>query len=279
MAFHESFSLNRPAITQVLDAAQAIESINAPENKALLLSELRANSSLGNNYVKSMPKYAIGIGILNDRLTVTQFGHVVTSHDRMMDNSDTLWLLHYFLSGHFGPGPEFWHELCATYFRVGNRFTRQEITESIARVYEQAAGRTASASGLKTTTTIFLGTYLKRDGLGNLGILYQDGDHYVVTQPDAPSAWAFGFALIDDWARRHDGKLSVNLDDLTQARGLGSLFLMDEAAVISALGELQRAGIVEMYRSARPYQLLLLAHDREAMLRNVYGIDDSTLLA
>jgi hypothetical protein len=49
--------------------------------------------------------------------------------------------------------------------------------------------------------------------------------------------------------------------------------LMDDTAVNSALAELQRMGVVELYRSTRPFQLLLLSRDKEAMLRKSYGIE------
>ena len=77
------------------------------------------------------------------------------------------------------------------------------------------------------------------------------------------------------WQRRYTGRLSVNLDDLSAARGLASLFLMDDGALNAVLTELQRAGVVELYRSVRPYQLLLLSQDQEAMLRKLYGVEDS----
>lgn len=109
--------------------------------------------------------------------------------------------------------------------------------------------------------------------MGNLGILYEEGNHFVVTQPEPPSAWAFGYALIDNWERQHEGKLSINLDELTEESGIGSQFLMDDTAVNSALAELQRMGVVELYRSTRPFQLLLLSRDKEAMLRKSYGIE------
>jgi hypothetical protein len=274
LTFHRTFSLVRPAIGQVVTLAAAL---NRGEfgNAELTKDLLRENSGLGTIYVEAMPRYARGSGLLDDKNHLTMFGEFASVSDGLLEYPDTQWLMHYFLSADSGSGPLFWHQLCSTHFRVGNRFTRQRITGDIADIYERSAGQPASPSALKSTTTIFLGTYTKFDGLGNLGILYQEGDQYVVTQPDAPSAWAFGYALIDDWERHHAGKLSINLDELTKARGLGSLFLMDESAVNAALSELQRAGVVDLYRSARPYQLLLLTNDREAMLRKVYGVDNS----
>lgn len=272
LTFHRTFSLVRPAIGQVMLLAAAIERGDFG-NSALTKEFVRDNSSLGTIYAEAMPRYARGCGILDDGNKLTIFGKFASRYDELLEGSDTHWLMHYFLSTHLGPGPEFWHELCATYMRVGNRFTRQEITETIASSYERTTGKSASASALRSTTTIFLGTYTKRDGLGNLGILYEEGNHFVVTQPEPPSAWAFGYALIDNWERQHEGKLSINLDELTEESGIGSQFLMDDTAVNSALAELQRMGVVELYRSTRPFQLLLLSRDKEAMLRKSYGIE------
>jgi DNA-binding IclR family transcriptional regulator len=48
---------------------------------------------------------------------------------------------------------------------------------------------------------------------------------------------------------------------------------MDNATVNRILNELQLAGFVEVYRSAQPYQLLLLSHDKSLALRKLYGAD------
>jgi len=274
LTFHRTFSLVRPAVSQVVQLAVSIRQ-SSIEGPGFTRELIRERTNLGSIYVEAMPRYARGSGLLDDRNRLTPFGYSASQADKGLESLDTQWLMHYFMSASTGPGPLFWHELCATRFRVGNRFTRQEIADDIATLYKATEGKSVSASALKSTTTIFLGTYTKSDGLGNLGILYQDDDHYVVTQPDAPSPWVVGYALIDDWERRYPGRLSINLDDLSDARGLASPFMLDEDTLLTALISLQRAGVVDLYRSARPYQLLLLAHDRQIMLRRVYGVDDS----
>ena len=183
--------------------------------------------------------------------------------------------MHYFMSAADGPGPLFWHDLCVNRFRIGNRFARQEIADDIASLYAASTGREISSSALKSTTTVFLGSYTKSDGLGKLGILQQDGNSYVVTQPVPPSPWVLAYALAHEWQRRYAGRLSINLDDLSEARGLASLFLMDNTALDAALTVLQREGVVDMYRSVQPYQLLLLSKNQAAMLNKLYVIEDS----
>jgi hypothetical protein len=77
---------------------------------------------------------------------------------------------------------------------------------------------------------------------------------------------------MDYWNANYSDRLSINLENLMNEWGVASLFLMDEAAVNQTLHELQGAGIVEVYRSAQPYQLLLLSHDKNLALQNLYEI-------
>ncbi len=97
-----------------------------------------------------------------------------------------------------------------------------------------------------------------------------------VQEPEAPPIWAFGYALLDYWhAQFGDDLLTVNLDALSGARGLTSLFLCGAGRLNLLLRAMQREGYVDIYRVAPPYQAVLLRPDREPILRKLYEYHES----
>ena len=176
----------------------------------------------------------------------------------------------------YGSAPLFWSEVVIEQFRTGNSFYPQDITEQIHAYYNEVVGISVSLQSARVTTTIFLGTYTKDDGLNSLSLLESTSDgKYKVLEPEFSPIWAFAYALIDFWENSYAGRVSINLDELTNARGLASLFLIDNSRLNRILSELQQAGYVDIYRTAQPYQLLLLSHDKTAALRNLYGVPQS----
>jgi len=171
-----------------------------------------------------------------------------------------------------GYAPLFWGKIVHEEFRTANTFHADEITERIYAFYNNDIGTSVSQQSAKATATIFLGTYIKDDGFGALSCLAAISEgRYRVAEPIAPPPWAFAYALIDHWEAVYRDRLSINLDELTGDRGLANLFLLDNNQLNRILSELQQAGLVDIYRTAQPYQLLLLSHDRTAALRNLYG--------
>lgn len=272
MTFHRSFTLSRPALSQIIALAGQIE--NSPtDGKCLNNSEIRNRTSLGSVYVEAMPRYGRGSGLLTKGNCLTEFGQFINKFDPMLNKTATQWLLHYHLSTYHGSGPLFWNEVVSTRFRIGNQFRQKEIIDQIHYCYTNT-GKSVGIDSADVTARAFLGTYTKQDGLGDLAILYSNKkETYAVQQPSVPSPWAFAYALIDFWQFNYSGRISINLDDLSNEHGLANLFLMDNAAIHRTLNELQHAGFVEVYRSAQPYQLLLLSQDKSLALRKLYGAD------
>ncbi len=264
--FHESFSLSRPALVQVISTIADVS-----RNRSLK-EILREHTSLGTNYVKSMPRYAIGAGLLDSTRQLTDFGRYALAHDSLLEQHGTQWLMHYHLSAPHGPGPAFWHDLVANYFYVGHEFTAEQVAEHIARFIESTEGRTLVKRTVGSTATVFLGTYTKPDALGKLGILDAlDGKRYRVVEPVMPPVWAVACALLDYWAAHYEGRLTVSLDTLTAPGGFVSPFLMGRQGFNEVLRALQAERYVEVYRVAPPEQVVLLRQDQEPLLQKLYG--------
>lgn len=266
LTFHESFSLSRPAVSQVISTIAEVSQSSSLERT------LREHTALGTRYVKSMPRYAIGTGLLSFDRQLTPFGHYALAHDPMLEQHGTQWLMHYHLSAPHGPGPAFWHDLVASDFYVGREFSADEIARHIAAFLEQTEGRTLVERTVRSTATVFLGTYTKSDGLGKLGILTAlDGQRYLVTEPVPPPVWAVAYSLLDYWAAHYNDRLTVSLDSLTEPGGFVSLFLLGQQEFGEVLRVLQAEHYVEVYRTAPPYQVVLLRRDTEPLLKKLYG--------
>lgn len=274
-AFHETLPLSRPQLGQVLESlANAPRSIDLTSKKSRE-QYLRETTHLGTNQVVAMPNYALGTGLINADYQLTNFGCAVLHHDRFLDKSPTQWLMHYHLAAPQGPGPIFWNKLVTEYFRSGDEFSAEEIAEETALIAAVVKGRELATRTTNDTATIFLGSYMQRDGLGSLGMLEtQEDNRYRVLDPEPPSAWAFGIALLDYWNAHFGDRLTINLSDLLTSGGLGDLFLIGSRRVDGYLSQLQEEGYVEVYRVAHPYQVVLLKQDPEPLLQKLYELVD-----
>ncbi len=267
--FHRSFALNRPAINQILRLSADAD---PSSEKCLSQKDIREDTTLGTQYVSSMPRYAQGAGLLTSGNCLTKLGGYVFRYDPYMDRLETQWLMHYHLSVLHGYGPLYWYEIVRSLFRAGNRLIRDDIDYAIQKTGEKL-DVSISPRSAKQTGTAFVGTYTKSDGFEKLGIFesIEGSNAFQVYSSSLLSYWVFAYALMDYWAVNYEGRLSVNLDELTVETGLASLFLLDNARLNQILNELQQAGIVDIYRSAQPYQLLLLNHDQNIPLEKIYG--------
>lgn len=249
-AFHESFALNRPAIQQVLDIAR-----QSPEN--LTFDGLRATTNLGRNYVKSMPRYCIGCGLLAEDNTLTPFGRVVVAHDPGLQKAQTQWLMHYFLSVEGGSGPLFWRDLVVTHLRIGSAVDADQVAGWVSESVLRTGAKPLAERTLRDTARVFLRTYSRDDGLGQIGLISESKQHkgqYVVRMPSPPGAWVIGAALTDLWQRRWPHQATTNLGDVSES--LGDIFFMGHSGLADALRELQRHELIDIYRVAPPFQVV-----------------------
>lgn len=276
MVFHEGFSLSRQSVDIVLagvhEYADEIDITSAKERMDLL----RNVTHLGTNYIKSMPRYAMGAGLLNAEYRLTDFGLATRKHDPLLQKLATQWLMHYFLSAPSGPGPTYWHELVSTRFRVGDEFTKEDLRSLVRDYVRESENRELADRSIDSSITVFLGTYTKSDGLQNLGLLEDLGDdRYSVLEPEPPSPWIFGLALLHYWQSNFGDRLTINLDELYADASLAGIFQMSAGRINRHLEDLAGYGYVEVYRVAPPYQIVLLRRDAGQLWDKLYAFDDS----
>ncbi len=268
-AFTETFPLSRPEISQVLSVA-----INDLVHEDQSLEEaLRQRTTLGTRQIKGMKAYCLGSGLLDFDHFLTPFGWFVQKCDPLLELGGTQWLIHYYLSAPSGPGPAFWHELIITRFRSGDQFTKVELIEQTNNYLIRTQNKQLSVeSSIEPTMTAFLGTYTKSDGLGNLALLQAiDKTSYRVLDPEPPTTWAVACALFHFWQAQFPGQATINLNDLYGERGLTSLFMIGKGRLNAMLEEIQQEGMIELYRVAPPYQVVLLWRNMLQPLEKLYG--------
>lgn len=250
--FHESFSLSRPALSAILRIA--VES-----RKEVGFETIREETHLGNNYVKAMPRYSVGAGLLeNKTYRLTPLGHYVYDNDPGLSHPSTQWLMHYHLSAPLGPGAVFWHYLVSRHLRPGARLYPTSLREDVRAFVREAEGKELADRSVRTLITVFTGTYVKTDGLGQLGILQEQGNEFVVQEPNSPSAGVIGYALAHYWEQTWPGLGQVNLNDLYEPGGFASLLLLNAFTLGSRLRELQSKRFLELHQIAPPHQLVRL---------------------
>ena len=248
--FHESFSINRPAVADVFQAAR-----QGGDEKSFY-SALRKLTDLGTNYVKAMPRYARACGLMEFGGTrLTPLGQHVMEHDPSLSLPATQWLMHYHLSAPHGPGPRFWHDLTMRLPELGTSFSGAELTEEVARSVQAEQGRTLAERSLRTCAAVYAGTYTKPEGLGGLNLLREADGSYSLGEPEPVPSGVLAYALSHYWEGQFGQVQTRNLSDLSEPGGFGSLFFLSQFALNRALRGLASRGVLSLWLQAPPHQV------------------------
>lgn len=261
-AFHESFALSLPSVSQVLQVAS---------EGALSYDAIKQGTTLGNNYVKAMRRYAKAVGLLDDREGLTPFGRLVLRHDPFLQNARTLWAMHYHLCAPHQHGPGFWGYLVSKLFTPYRELCTEDVAQDIADYLRTQGDSALAPRTLRTTATIFLGSYAKSDGLGSLGILVDNGQAKTVAEePPLPDTRVVAYVVADFWAAQWENRKQVNLSAMTEPGGPASLLLMSSGDMNSSLAEMANLGLVEVQKAVRPYSVVRRWDSTEAVMEHLY---------
>ncbi|MDP1624522.1 MAG: DUF4007 family protein [bacterium] len=261
ISFHESFSISRESLKQILR--------NAQENNGKFSKKFLINTPLGTNYQKAMPRYAFRSGLLDKNNSLTIFGQHVAKRDLALEKSETQWLLHYHLASPHG-ATSFWNRLVRKYFLVSNSFNDEDLISYLTDLLKIEANKSPAPRSIRSTITAFTGTYLKTDGLRRLNLLQETVQNtYRVQSTDTPPIWALGYALTEYWSAHYGAQLTIDLDDLIKG-DFAAIFLLGEERLTNLLLELKQEGMIDLYRTSRPYQVVLLQPNPEYALQRIY---------
>lgn len=268
LAFHESFALSLPSIAAVLRLSH--------QNSGLISSgTIRAQTSLGPNYVKAMPRYARACGLMEmGSYRLTPFGEAVCRHDPHLTHPATLWLMHYHLSAPHGPGPAFWSHLVTRCLPFGEEIAAGKLASEISRsVQDQGKTRPLQERTVRSSATIFIGTYTKSDGLGSLGLLEEcrgRGRSVRVADPQSPPPSALACALADYWSFHYGDQVTLRVSELAKADGFARVMWMDPQRLDVALEALRLEGVLDLHRVAPPHQVVRLWSSNDELLARLY---------
>src|SRR5579885_2591704 len=122
-AFHETFALSCGRLGQITPDV------------------IRSETSLGPNYIKAMPRYARGCGLMEmGSYKLTPLGEAVYRRDPNLTHPVTLWLMHYHLSAPHGPGPAFWSHLVTHCLPFGEVMPTRRLTARLTEFLSEDAG-------------------------------------------------------------------------------------------------------------------------------------------
>ncbi len=202
-----------------------------------------------------MPRYAERAGLVDSNRQLTPFGKAALEHDPQLSQSQTLWMMHYFLAAPHRNAPNYWSSL-SDLFLTGE-ISSESAHEKLSQFAVENSSRALKPRTLSDSVTAFLGTYSKPDALGALKILRSQGEgRYEVSDEFAPrSLGVVACALGDFWAARFGGAAKVNLSDVNGPNGLGRVLLLSTGELNRALSGLQSAGLVRLERATPPHQI------------------------
>lgn len=258
--FHNTFRLSRPRLAEVL---ATVERIGSASSKDL------SGTSLGKNMHRPFLNWGVMSGLLepeskNDvRLSV--FGESTRTHDPSLSDVDSQWLMHFHLTHQDGIGPAFWQRLVTTYFGRSFPLSNESMAPDILSAHFNAH----TEASAKKAAGIFLSTYSEPDCLGSLGLITEvSGKSYLPNAPQRPiSALGLLYCLIETWSIRQPKIDTMPLNDLFLPGGIADTLLLDREEIEDRLNSLKAIGLLDVYRTAPPHQIVRFWQDPDAAKR------------
>ncbi len=261
LTFHRTFSFSRSSVSKVVRLAESLPGFKK--------EDLANKTDLGTIYQEAMPRYAFRSGLLDKKNHLTSFGRYVFQHDQALERIESQWLLHYHLAAPHGL-TLFWNHLVCSYFLVGSTFKNEDLVSHLTDFLKTESGKMPAMRSISSTINIFTGTYLKTDGLRRLNLLQETTQNiYLVPSAEVPPVWALGYALTEYWNASYGAQLTINLDDLIKG-DFAAIFLLGEERLTNLLLDLKQEGMIDLYRTSRPYQVVLLQPNPEYALQRIY---------
>lgn len=290
---HETFACRYAWLPKAYRAIESEPGIFFDEDAAMV--EL----GIGKNMVRSLRFWVDAMGIARptgERThEITELGHTIfgpRGFDPYLEETKTLWLLHWTLSSAAAPALFAWNYLLGAW--PYPEFSRSEALASFVR-QSQRLGYSHSSVTLSQHLDVFLHTYLSARGsrvgvedsldgpFVELRLLQQSGERrgdagrwepvYSFRREPKPEITneLFAYSLLDYWDRTAPSEKTILVRTITSAPGApGQVFKLSEDDVrsrLEALARHQRFGI-----SYRPSAIQGLLAREEVVRTDVAGI-------
>jgi len=285
MAFarHETFYFREGWLTKGLKAVNK-------DGGVFMAKDAMERLGIGSNMVKALRYWMTATGLTTENptgkrvQTLTRFGEVIYQYDKYLEESMTLWLLHYQLAIN--------DKLATAWYWFFNIFSHKEFDEALfleeLKLWVEAQGEQVSEGSLKKDFDCIIGTYCpSKNSVANpednivcplqeLGIIEQvDAKKriYRFTRKNISEMpiELFHYALAD-YIRENKLEKDISLDTLLSSpKALGKVFTLGLADLIEVLGKLEEKGYIRVNRTAGLNHIsVLFEQSPEEILEDYY---------
>jgi len=285
MAFarHETFYFREGWLTKGLKAVNK-------DGGVFMAKDAMERLGIGSNMVKALRYWMTATGLTTENptgkrvQTLTRFGEVIYQYDKYLEESMTLWLLHYQLAIN--------DKLATAWYWFFNIFSYKEFDEALfledLKLWVEDQGEQVSEGSLKKDFDCIIGTYCpSKNSVANpednivcplqeLGIIEQvDAKKriYRFTRKNISEMpiELFHYALAD-YIRENKLEKDISLDTLLSSpKALGKVFTLGLADLIEVLGKLEEKGYIRVNRTAGLNHIsVLFEQSPEEILEDYY---------
>lgn len=259
---HETFPLRYGWLKKVFDRVSETEDSDA--NKAKCWGDdAIARFGVGKNMVGSMRHWAKSIGIVEENVHLnsvktTELGRMIFGSkenlDPYLENSSTLWLLHWQLSSKPVKTTWFW----AFNHFPSVTFDREAFVNKLESLSQNRCWNRTATTTIKNDVACFIRTYVAKQPsakvdhedalespLTELGLIKpigkKDGFRFVRGSKQSLKDGMFVYALMDFWKNTTPSTTTLSFEAIAYSPGSpGRVFLLEENDVVDRLVNLEK---------------------------------------
>lgn len=263
---HETFFIRKGWISKGIRAIQKDHFVfSSKENNPMDVL------GIGSNMVRSLHYWMQATGVANDisyskqkAMILTNFGKLISEHDRYLEEMGTLFLLHYKLATN--------EKLATSWYYMFNHFPVSEFDQDdfVKELSAYVTGKGEKLPSMRAMTDDFnciIGTYVSRYEInpdkvspennidcpfGELSLMTTVDRRKKVYRKAAPSS-----ETIDPWVTlavimdNAEGRSDISLNELLNAPGnIGRIFNLDVITMLEVLQNAESTGILKIIRTA-----------------------------
>jgi len=194
MGFYQNFSLDLQRLSRALSCIQA-----DPEMSHTALAQCMSENQPVAEGFSGWLRHT-GLATSTSPYQLTAFGELASQYDSTLTDLGTQWILHYYLATDHTELSEAWYVLINEFLSPGMTFTSEQFQSYFINV---RGSQTKNRSALNKDPQTALGTYVRSQALGRLGILTKLNATYMAGYPNLPHILVVGYILLDWWQHRY----------------------------------------------------------------------------
>jgi len=188
--FHGSFGLNRTYMAGILNQSLKDSKLGDKD----LAKPFGYGAPFGQRYRSWLHK--CGVTQMGLPMKLTPLGEIIQNHDPKLNSLTTQWAMHHELVT-APERSEAWHFFALEFLPKHQKFTKEELleglTEKLRPHSEQHFGPGSKLN--KTILRKIIEVYTGDEGLGQLGLIRAEEDHFVRLRPKTLGPWKTPAAL------------------------------------------------------------------------------------